>query len=87
MFSGWTDSSSMQGKSQFQNITILDARTHNPGPFSQTGFTLIKLDEVGLTGTKQFLSTSSEILLYKLRNQEQQTGDMQAKTSMFFKSR
>ena len=61
MFSGWTDSSSMEGKSQFQNITILDARTHNPGPFSQTGFTLIKLDEVGLTGTKQFLSTS---LLY-----------------------
>ena len=27
-------------------VTILDARKHNPGTFSETGFTLVKLDEV-----------------------------------------
>ena len=34
-------------------VTILDARKHNPGTFSETGFTLVKLDEVwfrSLTG-------------------------------------
>ena len=44
--SGSTDSSSLKENSEVQNITILDARKHNPGPFSQAGFTLIKLDEV-----------------------------------------
>ena len=27
-------------------VTILDARKHKPGTFSETGFTLVKLDEV-----------------------------------------
>ena len=27
-------------------VTILDARKHKPGAFSETGFTLVTLDEV-----------------------------------------
>ena len=27
-------------------VTMLDARKHNPGTFSETGFTLVNLDEV-----------------------------------------
>lgn len=56
-FSGSTDYSTIVGNSELQNITILDARKHNPGPFSQAGFTLIKLDEVSL-GQNRFLSIS-----------------------------
>ena len=57
-FPGATDYSSIRGDSELQNISILDARKHNPGTFSQTGFTLIKLEEV-LVGQNSFLSTSA----------------------------
>lgn len=41
-----------------QTLTILDARKANPGSFSETGFTLIKLDKVEL------ISIKSRILLH-----------------------
>ena len=31
---------------EFKNVTVLDARKHNPGTFDETGFTLIELDKV-----------------------------------------
>ena len=37
-----------QLKTHIENhtVTILDARKHKPGTFSETGFTLVTLDEV-----------------------------------------
>ena len=32
--------------SEMKTVDILDARKHQPGPFSETGFTLISLDQV-----------------------------------------
>ena len=31
---------------EFRNMTVFDARKHNPGTFDETGFTLIELDKV-----------------------------------------
>jgi len=31
---------------EFKNVTVLDARKHNPGTFDETGFTLIELDKL-----------------------------------------
>ena len=35
--------------SEEHNVTILDARNHNPGDFHETGFTLITLDREPVT--------------------------------------
>ena len=35
-----------QIKTHQESVTILDARKHKPGTFSETGFTLVELDEV-----------------------------------------
>merc|ERR1711983_382748 len=44
-------------------VTILDARKHNPGTFSETGFTLVKLDEE--PGTKNWRHGSQDIHLFQ----------------------
>ena len=45
--------------SENQTLTILDARKVSPGSFSETGFTLIKLDKVGLWTDIQSISNIS----------------------------
>ena len=47
--------------SENQTLTILDARKVSPGSFSETGFTLIKLDKVELwTGIQSISNISSQ---------------------------
>ena len=41
-----TARSHMSSGNENQTLTIFDARKESPGSFSETGFTLIKLDKV-----------------------------------------
>merc|ERR1712066_153163 len=60
---GTTDYTSINGNTENQNFTVLDARKHNPGTFSEAGFTLIKLDEE--SKTKNWRPESEDIHLFQ----------------------
>ena len=64
MWTGISDAAALVGDSEMHNVTILDARTHTPGTFHQTGFTLIKLDQV----TKHSSLLSYQVLRVGIQN-------------------
>ena len=43
---GQADTDQLQTLQENHTVTILDVRKHQPGTFSETGFTLVSLDEV-----------------------------------------
>ena len=43
---GHADTDQLQTLHENHTVTILDVRKHKPGTFSETGFTLVTLDEV-----------------------------------------
>ena len=43
---GQGDFDHIQHLAENHTVTILDARKHNPGTFSETGFAIVMLDEV-----------------------------------------
>ena len=66
--------------SENRTVTILDARKHKPGTFSETGFTLVTLDAVWLM---RYCSLSAFKDFF--RSQEPRTGGTGARTSIYFK--
>ena len=76
---GHGDLDQLKPHSENRTVTILDARKHKPGTFSETGFTLVTLDEVWLMkyrsqksrfsfqepGTKNWRHGSQDIHLFQ----------------------
>ena len=48
IINGHADLDQLQAHQENHTVTILDARKHKPGTFSETGFTIVTLDEVRL---------------------------------------
>ena len=48
IINGHADTDQLQAHQENHTVTILDARKHKPGTFSETGFTIVTLDEVRL---------------------------------------
>ena len=46
IINGLADLDQLQAHQENHTVTILDARKHKPGTFSETGFTIVTLDEV-----------------------------------------
>jgi len=60
---GHADLDQLQAHQENHTVTILDARKHKPGTFSETGFTIVTLDEE--PGTKNWRYGSKDIHLFQ----------------------
>jgi len=63
IINGHADLDQLQAHQENHTVTILDARKHKPGTFSETGFTIVTLDEE--PGTKNWRYGSKDIHLFQ----------------------